>query len=212
MASSVMLASLFAPPALNASPSAAAANLNAATGSIICRKLTGAITFTPPMRQGTDGLITTVISFHASACTTKNSNVTHVSSGNFIDTTRSRIDGCQNVGGNSVLKGTETWLPSSIAPSTVVLEGLARRANGGTSGLMYASTPGRQQVIVAPAAGHAVSVTGSFPGKASYVAQENLQGSIVAYTNLTTGQPHAECKSPAGLAVMKIVSGVETLP
>jgi hypothetical protein len=156
-------------------------------------------------------MITTVISFHATACTTKNSNVAHVSSGNFTYTARGRINGCQNLSGKGVLRGTETWLPSSIAPSTVVLQGLARRANGGTRGLVYANTPGRQQVIVAPA-GRAVSVTGSFPGKASYVSQENLKGSIVAYTNLTTGQPHAECKSPAGLSVMKIVSGVETLP
>jgi hypothetical protein len=67
-------------------------------------------------------------------------------------------------------------------------------------------------VIVAPAAGKTVSVRGSFAGKASYVPQENLHGSILVYTDRVTGQLDAACKSPAGLSVLNIVSGVETLP
>ncbi len=57
-----------------------------------------------------------------------------------------------------------------------------------------------------------MSVTGSFGGKASTIEQENLHGSILVYTDRITGQLDAECKSPAGLSVLNIVSGVETLP
>jgi hypothetical protein len=94
----------------------------------------------------------------------------------------------------------------------VVAQGFSRRAHGGASELVYSNEPGLQQVIVAPAAGKAVSVTGSFAGKASYVAQENQHGSILAYTDRITGQLGAQCKSPAGLSVLNIVSGVETPP
>jgi hypothetical protein len=98
------------------------------------------------------------------------------------------------------------------SPSTVVAEGFARRANGGASGLVYSSQPGRQQLIVLPAPGKAVSVTGSFAGKSSYIAQENQHGSILAYTDRTTGQLDAACKSLGGLSVLNIVRGAETLP
>ncbi|HYA44795.1 MAG TPA: hypothetical protein VED59_04250, partial [Acidimicrobiales bacterium] len=120
--------------------------------------------------------------------------------------------GCSGLQQGRAMSGVERWQPSSIAPSTVVVEGFARRANGGAGGLVWSNTPGLQQVFVGPAGGKAVSVTGSFPGKASYAIQENLKGSIVAYTDRITGQFLAECKSPAGLAAVNIVSGVETLP
>jgi hypothetical protein len=155
--------------------------------------------------------VTRVISLQASACTTTNSNVAHVSGGQLTIATRSTIEGCSAEEGLAI-SGVERWQPSSIAPSTVVTEGFTRRANGGASGLVYSNAPGRQQVIVAPAPGKAVSVTGSFAGKASYVAQEDLHGSIVAYTDRITGQLDAQCKSLAGLSVLNIISGVETLP
>jgi hypothetical protein len=157
-------------------------------------------------------MVTRVISLHASACTINNSNVAHVSAGDVTFTTHNIINGCSAEQGLA-LSGVERWQPSSIAPSTVVAGGLARRASGGaSSGLVWSSTPGRQQVLVLPAPGKAVSVTGSFAGKANAVGQENLHGSILAYTDRITGQLNAACKSLAGLSVLNIVSGVETLP
>jgi hypothetical protein len=156
-------------------------------------------------------MITRVISLHASDCSTKNSNVADVSSGNVTFTTHYATKGCSG-GDGLALSGTETWQPRSIAPSTVAAGGFVRRANGGGKGLVWSSTPGRQQVIVIPTSGKAVSVRGSFAGKASYSAQENLHGSILAYTGWTTGQPDTACKSPVGLSAVDIVSGVETLP
>ena len=202
---------LFCAPSLLSAPSAAATKLTVATGSITCRKLTGAITFKPPVHWRLSQAETSVISVHASACTTSNSNVAHVSGGNLTFTSQGTSGGCSGLEEGKTLTGIERWQPSSIAPSSVVMEGFTRRANG-ASGLVYSNAPGRQQVIVLPAPGKEVSVTGSFAGKASYVAQEDQQGSILAYTDLITGQPVAKCKSPGGLSVMYIVSGVEALP
>lgn len=213
MPSAAILAWSCAPLVLSAPPSAAAATkLTVATGSITCRKVTGTVTFTPPVHLHLSQTGTSVISLHASGCATKNSDVAHVSAGNLTFTTHGTVKGCSGLGQVKALRGIEKWQPSSIAPSTVVTEGFARRANGGASRLVWSSTPGRQQVIVLPAAGKAVSVTGSFAGKASTIVQENLHGSILAYTDRVTGQLDAECKSPAGLSVLNIVSGVETLP
>jgi len=211
--SAAILALFCAPLVLSAPPAAAApTKLTVATGSITCRKLTGVVTFTPPVHVRLSQRETSAISLHASACTTNNSNVAHVSAGNLTFTTHGTVTGCSGLGQGRALSGIERWQPSSIAPSTVVAEGFARRANGGASGLVWSSTPGRQQVLVLPAASKAVSVTGSFGGKASTIEQENLHGSILVYTDRITGQLDAECKSPAGLSVLNIVSGVETLP
>lgn len=208
-----IMTSLCAPLVLSAPPTAAAATkLTVATGSITCRKLTGGITITPPVRNGVDQVVEIVLSFHASACTTRSSNVALVNRGNMTLRARGPVHGCSVAEGQLLLSGTERWQPGTIAPSTVIAEGITRRANGGASGLVFSSTPGRQQVIVAPAAGKTMSVRGSFAGKASYVSQENLDGSILAYTDLVTGQLDAECKSPAGISVLNVVSGVETLP
>gem|GEM_PF-2751778 len=211
--SATILASFCAPLVLSAPPVAAApTKLTVATGSITCSKLTGAISFTPPIHLGLSQMETSATTLHASACTTKSSNVAHVSGGNLTFRTHGVVKGCSGLGQGEVLSGIERWQPSSIAPSTVVADGFTRRANGGASGLVYSSKPGRQQVIVLPASGKDVSVTGSFGGKASYTAQENQHGSILAYTDRITGQLDAECKSPGGLSVLNIVSGAETLP
>ena len=187
--SAAILALFCAPLVLSAPPAAAApTKLTVATGSITCRKLTGVVTFTPPVHVRLSQRETSAISLHASACTTNNSNVAHVSAGNLTFTTHGTVTGCSGLGQGRALSGIERWQPSSIAPSTVVAEGFARRAN------------------------KAVSVTGSFGGKASTIEQENLHGSILVYTDRITGQLDAECKSPAGLSVLNIVSGVETLP
>lgn len=210
MSSAVILASLCVPPALNA-PQAAAAptKLTVATGSITCRKLTGSITFTPPVRTHVDQNDTRVVSVHVSACTTKNSNVAHVSGGSLTVTLHGPVQGC-SAEERGLLTGTERWHPSSIAPSTAAWEGYTDRG-AGAAGLVY-SNGGLDKVIVAPAPGNSVSVTGSFAGKASYAAQENLHGSIVAYTDQTDRQFRAECGSVAGIAEVNFVSGVETLP
>ena len=207
-----ILASFCVPLVLSTRPAAAApTKLTVATGSITCRKLTGTITFTPPMHSGVNAMETRAISLQVSACTTKNSNVAHVSGGNLTVTARSAVEGC-SAEETEVLTGVERWQPSSIAPSTVTVEGFARRANAGAKGLVYSNTPGLQQLIVVPAAGKSVSVRGSFAGKTSYISQENLRGSILAYTDRITGQLHAECKALAGLSLLSFVSGVETLP
>ena len=208
----VILALLCAPLVLSAPPTGASpTKLTVATGSITCRQLTGTITYTPPLHSKVKQMDTRVISLHASDCTTHKSTVADVSSGSVTFTAHYAANGCS--GGDALaLNGTETWQPSSVAPSILRMGGFARRANGGAKGLVYASTPGRQQVIVIPQEGKTVSVKGSFAGKASYAIQENLHGSIVAYSDLITGQPDAACKSRAGLSVTNIVSGVETLP
>jgi hypothetical protein len=93
----------------------------------------------------------------------------------------------------------------------VVSQDYTDRAYTGGKGLVYTSkTPGIL-VIVFPAPGNAFSVTGSFAGKVSYHPQENLQGSLVAYTNFLTGVKFLhQCK--AGISSVSVGHGVETLP
>jgi hypothetical protein len=79
---------LSAPPAAGAST-----KLTVATGSITCRKLTGTISFTPPMHSHVNQMETRVISLHASDCTTKKSNVAAVSSGNVTFTVHYEANG-----------------------------------------------------------------------------------------------------------------------
>ena len=208
----VILALLCAPLVLSAPPTGASpTKLTVATGSITCRQLTGTITYTPPL--------------HFEGQT--DDDTRHLAARQRLHHTQ--VHRCRREQWRRHLHGplrsqrllrwgracpkrhrdVATRPGSPLDPAN---GGFARRANGGAKGLVYASTPGRQQVIVIPQEGKTVSVKGSFAGKASYAIQENLHGSIMAYSDLITGQPDAACKSRAGLSVTNIVSGVETLP
>ena len=186
-----------------------------ATGTITCTRLSGTITFNPPVRLNLRQKDTITISVVAADCKTHDSNLKFVAGGALTVKSTTMVDGIPFEGGLP-LKGTETWkAPSAIAPSEVVLSGYSERANGGTQGLVFTSSKPQGRVIVLPAGGNSVSVAGSFAGKASYPNQENLHGSVVAYLNSMTG--HTGCRltktcQSVTVSRVSIVQGVETLP
>jgi hypothetical protein len=186
-----------------------------ATGSITCTRLSGTMTFSPPVRLNLRQKDTITVTVVAGDCKTHDSNVNFVAGGTLTVKSTAMVDGIP-FGGGFPLTGAETWkAPSAIAPSEVVLSGYSERANGGTQGLVFTSSKPQGRVMVMPAGGNSVSVAGSFAGKASYPNQENLHGSVVAYLNSLTG--HTGCrltKTCQSVTVSRasIVRGVETLP
>ncbi|MGD0219944.1 MAG: hypothetical protein ABSC73_05725 [Acidimicrobiales bacterium] len=182
-----------------------------ATGTITCTQVAGIIGLSPPVRSKVVQKDTLTISVDVGGCKTLHSNVAHVAGGKLTLTVSTVVHGCPVGGVGADLTGTETWQPSSIAPSKVVSQDYTSRAYTGGKGLVYTSKTSGILVIVFPAPGNSFSVTGSFAGKAHYHPQENLDGSLIAYTNIMTGAFRTkECKT--GISTVSIVHGVETLP
>ena len=182
-----------------------------ATGTITCTQVTGIIGFSSPVKAHVVQKDTLTISVDVGGCKTQHSNVAHVAGGKLILTVTTVVHGCPAGGVGADLAGTETWQPSSIAPSQLVSQDYTDRAYTGGKGFVYTSkTPGIL-VIVFPAPGNSFSVTGSFAGKVSYHPQENLQGSLVAYTDFMTGIKFSH-RCNTGISAISIGHGVETLP
>ncbi|HXZ83818.1 MAG TPA: hypothetical protein VED84_08840 [Acidimicrobiales bacterium] len=184
-----------------------------ATGSIICTQVAGIIGFSSPVHAKVVQMDTLTISVDVAGCKTEHSNVAHVAGGKLTLKVTTMVHGCPADGVGADLTGTETWLPSSIAPSRVISEDYSSRVYAGGKTLVYSSknTSGLL-VIVFPAAGNSFSVTGSFAGKASYQPVENLHGSLEVYTNWLTGPMHSQACKTAGISAVNIERGVETLP
>ncbi len=183
-----------------------------ATGTITCTQVTGIIGFSSPVKAHVVQKDTLTVSVDVGGCKTQHSNVAHVAGGKLTLTVTTVVRGCPAGGVGADLTGTETWQPSSIAPSQLVSQDYTDRAYTGGKGLVDTSkTPGIL-VIVFPAPGNSFSVTGSFAGKVSYHPQENLQGSLVAYTSLMTGVLHTKACQTTGISAISIGHGVETLP
>lgn len=182
-----------------------------ATGSITCTQVAGTIGFSRPVRSKVVQKDTLTLSVNVGGCKTQHSNVSHVAGGKLILKVTTEVSGCPAGGIGADLTGTETWQSGSIAPSKVVSQDYTDRAYTGGKGLVYTSSTPGQFVVVFPAPGNSFSVTGSFAGKARYQSQENLKGSLIAYTNLTTGVIRTTaCKT--GISSVSIVHGTETLP
>jgi hypothetical protein len=200
-------------PGILAGPALAPAkhDRTVATGTITCTKVTGIIGFSSPVKAHVVQKDTLTISVNVGGCKTQHSNVAHVTGGKLTLTVTTVVHGCPAGGVGADLAGTETWQPSSIAPSHLVSQDYASRDYTGGKGLVYhGKTPGIL-VLVFPAPGNSFSVTGSFAGKASYHPQENLKGSLVAYTDVMTGIKFLHtCNS--GISAVSIGHGVETLP
>jgi hypothetical protein len=184
-----------------------------ATGSITCTKVVGILGFSSPVRANVVQKDTLTISVNVAGCKTQHSNVAHVTGGKLTLKVTTMVHGCPGGGIGADLKGTETWLGSSIAPSQVVSEDYNSRTFTGDKTLVFSGKkhPGLL-VIIFPAAGNSFSVTGSFAGKASFPIAENLHGSLIAYTNWVTGALHSQACNTLGISSVNIVHGTETLP
>ncbi len=135
-----------------------------------------------------------MITFHASGCSTKGSNVKHVTGGTLVVTLHRPSNSCIGLLSTQLPKGTGTWKPSSIHSTTASFSGYA---------FVYSAT-GAVGIKV-PNVGGTATVTGSFAGK-----DHGHRSTATMYTSMSPSQFRDACLSPAGLSRQAIVSGVAT--
>lgn len=134
-------------PMANASPSPLTKHkVIVATGSVTCTKVTGSVTFSPAVRHIGTTPETQVLTFRASGCSTKRSNVKHVTSGYLTATVHRPLSSCIDLLSTELPKGTGTWKPSSIHSTTASFSGLAFvHNNAGTLDSRCRILAGRQR-------------------------------------------------------------------
>ena len=193
MAAFVVVVSMFSFLALS-NATAAKPKAVVATGSVSCTKVTGSITFKPPVRHIGTQRETQTVTFHASRCTTHGSNVKYVTSGSLTVVVHRSSNSCVSLLSSELPKGTGSWSPRSIHPTTASFTGFTFiYAKSGDVGFRV------------PNAGGSAKVTGSFMGK-----DRGKRSTASVYTNQTPGQFRSACLSPHGLSKQAIVSGSVT--
>lgn len=162
-----------------------------ATGSIVCHKVTGTITLSPPDRRGGTKPEKMVWTVHASACTTSKSNTSHVKSGGVTAVVHEATNACGGLVGSQALHATFTWSPTSIHSTA-----------GTFSGFTFLQNKAGEEGFTLPNTRGTASVTGSFAGK-----NHGSLSRVTVYTNLTIARFRAACESKTGLTDYKIISG-----
>jgi hypothetical protein len=187
LSTSSMLASANASAATKSKKS----KVTVATGSIVCKKVTGTVTFSPPDQRGGTTPETQVFSIHASGCHTTKSDVSHVKGASLTATLHRATNACAGLEGSAAFSATFAWSPNSIHDTVATFSGVTfMQNNAGDVGLTIPNTGGT------------ASLKGSFAGK-----DHGAQSTITAFTNMTLGQFKAACDSTAGLSRYSIVSG-----
>lgn len=182
-------------PVSSASASRSATKGIVATGSVTCTHVTGSVSFTPAVRHVGSTSETQMITFHASRCITKNSNVKHVTSGTLVVTVHRPSNSCIGLLTTQLPKGsTGTWKPSTIHSTTALF-----------SGFSFVYSKSGDVGFTVPNTGGTAKVTGSFPGK-----DHGKRSSATVYTNMTPTQFRDACLSSAGLSRQSITSGTAT--
>ncbi|MFI5034990.1 MAG: hypothetical protein ACHQFZ_02155 [Acidimicrobiales bacterium] len=176
----------------SAASTARKAHLVVATGSVTCTKVTGSITYRPPIHHVGTVPETQVFTFHASRCSTKGSNVHRVSSGSLTASVHRPLNSCIDLLVHAKLSsGTGTWIPKSIHPTTAHFSGFAFVYNAaGDVGFAL------------PNPGGTATVRGSFAGR-----DHGARSTVTVYTNFTPAQFRDQCLAPAGVARESLVSG-----
>jgi hypothetical protein len=182
-------------PVANAAPSRLMKQkVIVATGSVTCKKVTGSIVFRPAVRHVGTTAETQVVTFRASACTTKGSNVRRVTSGQLTVTVHRPSNSCVDLLSTELPTGTGRWTPSSTHPTTASF-----------SGLEFVDNKAGDVGFTVPNPGGTAHVTGSFAG-----TDHGRRSTATVYTNMTPLQFRDACLSAAGLSKQFIVSGVAT--
>jgi hypothetical protein len=163
-----------------------------ATGGVVCRKMAGTITLTPPERKGGTKPETIVFKVSISKCTTAKSNVSHVMGGSLKVTVHAPTNACGGLIGAKALHVPITWSPKSIHPTA-----------GSFSGFGFVKNNAGYEGFTMPSTGGGASVKGSFAGK-----NHGARSTITAYTNMTVAKFATACKSKAGLSKYAITSGI----
>lgn len=165
-----------------------------ASGSITCTKVTGSIRFRPAVHHIGTQRETQTVTFRASKCTTRGSNVKHVTSGSLTVVVHRSSNSCISLLSSEHPRGTGTWSPKSVHSTTASFTGFA-----------FVSSKTGDVGFRVPNAGGSAKVTGSFAGK-----DHGKHSTATVYTNLTPGQFRSACLSSNGLSAQAIVSGVVT--
>src|ERR1700691_2141257 len=165
-----------------------------ATGTVSCARVTGALTFSPPI-TGKGGLAeTTTVALKAGRCTTQGSNFSSVTGGTGSATISTPSNSCANLLTSKALTVTVSWTPSTIRPSVLTLSGYGGVSN--TSAAEFAF----------PGAKGTTKVEGSFAGSdhgaystATILSQQNP-------VQLING-----CRSSTGIPSLGVKSGTLAL-
>jgi hypothetical protein len=165
-----------------------------ATGSVTCTHLTGRLAFSPRLTTRGGTTLSTAIVLKATGCTTSESNVPSVTSGNVTTTISSTSNACNRVLTLRSLTVKATWTPANIRASVISFsEYSLSSSRSGAGGFTF------------PNPGGTAKVTGSFAGS------DNGANSIaVVVFNRTITQLLAACRS-SGLASIPVTSGRVTL-
>jgi len=182
--------SLLSTLALTGPAAAAKHRVVVATGSITCTKVTGSITFSPPVHHVATGPETQTFSFHASGCTTRKSNVRSVTSGYLSYSVHRPNNSCLGLLAAEPSTGSGTWTPRWIHATTASFSGFTFVDNTtGDVGFTVPNTNGTART------------TGSFTG-----GDHGARSTATIYINMTALQFRDACLSPAGVA-RQIVTG-----
>ncbi len=162
-----------------------------ATGAIVCTKVTGSVTYHPPVHHVGTTPETQVFSFHASHCTTTGSNVRHVTGGSLTASVHRTVNSCIDLLQAKLSSAKVTWTPRSIHPSTTHF-----------SGFVFVTNAAGDEGFKLPNPGGTATVAGSFAGK-----DHGARSSATVYINTTALQFRDACMAPAGVAREAIIGG-----
>ena len=190
----VMLAALVVPISLVSVLGAGAASAKgspiAQPGKVTCTKITGSITFNPPLTLNGTSAENTTVKITVKGCSVSGGGVKpKKGTVNKDISTPSSTNACTSLGNSQPESLTVNWAPGSkILPTTASFSGYAVATNGaGDEGFTLPDSGG----------------TGSTAG--SYAQASGV--TAAAYSNETSNQLAAACAAPGGLASLKIVSG-----
>ena len=178
-------------PVADAAPKA---KVVVATGSIRCARVTGSITYNPPVRHVGTQPETQVFRFRASACSTTNSNVKRVTGGNLTVTVHRTTNSCVDLLATHLSTSTGTWTPTSIHTTSATF-----------SGYVFVHNAAGDIGFTVPNPGAVARVSGSFAGK-----DHGRSSTATTFVSMTAAQLASACLSPAGLSKQSIVSGYAT--
>lgn len=166
-----------------------------ATGSITCTKVTGTITFTPPITGNGSSAESTDISLTVDGCTTTGSNVAQVTGGTATATIKTASSNCSNLLNPQPVSVAVSWSPGSVHAS---------QASFSSDGIV--SDSAGHLGFGLPGSGGTATVTGSFAG-----SDNGAKSSATTYSTLTAAELQSACASPAGVASLTVASGSVTL-
>jgi len=159
-------------------------------GKVKCSKITGSITFNPPLTLSGTSTENTTVKITVKGCSVTGGTVKpKTGTVNKDISTATSKNACTSLGNSQPETLTVNWAPGSkIAPTTASFSGYAVATNGaGDEGFSLPNSGG----------------TGSTVG--SYAQASGV--SAAAYSNQTSNQLAAACSAPGGLASLKITSG-----